>query len=76
MNHGLLLSRYGPGTHYLYCETEDIALRLNIDRNMAEVWLKHRGKREFRAAFDSRRAGLIFDHNPIIITLEAYYEFK
>lgn len=76
MNHELLLKKYGIGSHYMYCELEDIALRILIDNEMTEVHIKHRGRREFKAAYDSMLAGLVLSREPIPITKEEYYHFK
>jgi len=76
LNHEVLLRKFGVGTHYLYCDLEDIALRINIDHEMAEVHIKHRGKREFKGSYDSRLANLAFSREPAPISKEEYYHFK
>ena len=63
------------GPVYLYCEFEEVALRLVMEEGETEFYLKYRDTREFKAVYDSRLVGIALSANPVRISREEYNNF-
>lgn len=75
MYNRLLLEKISNGPHYVYSDTHDAVMRIEIEKGEVEVFVKYRNKREFKAAYDSKLVGLALSKEPIEITKEDYDNF-
>ena len=75
MHHRKLLENLKDKPYYLYCDIQDIAVRISIIEGEVEVFVKHRESREFKAVYDSRVVGLALSDEPTAITKEQYDDF-
>ena len=75
MHHRLLLQKVAKAPLYVYCDIQDVVMRITVVEGEVEVYVKQRNKREIKAAYDSRMVGLALSREPIAITEEQYDNF-
>ena len=76
MYNRLLLQKVFSGPYYVYCDIQDVVLRIAVVDGEVEVYVKYRDKREFKTVYDSRLVGLALSREPVAITKEQYENFR
>jgi hypothetical protein len=75
MYNRMLLQKVSNGPLYVYCDIQDVALRIAVIDGEVEVFAKYRDKREFKTVYDSKLVGLALSGKPLAITKEQYDNF-